>query len=142
MATTLNYQNALIYLMVLTAAADGDVHDDELATIRGVAASLPILSDYGTDKIGMDADNCISLLEEEDGIETILALAKEALPKELYSTAYALMCDIVASDGFTDNQELALLQMACNALGLDSLSVGAIEYSARVRYKRAVKTSR
>jgi hypothetical protein len=39
------------------------------------------------------------LFEDEDGLDALFGLVREALPERLYETAYAIACDVAAADG-------------------------------------------
>ena len=57
-------------------------------------------------------------------------------PERLRETAYALACDVSATDGATRQTELRLLQEMRHELDIDRLHAAAIEYGARARYRQ------
>lgn len=67
----------------------------------------------------------------------VLNIVSEALPLHLYDTAYALAVDVAAADMDIVQEELRFLQMLRDKLDLDKLSIAAIEYTARARYRIA-----
>lgn len=136
MSAILNHQSALVYIMVVASVADREVQDSELTTMRSVAKSLPIFRGYNDEKMSFDIDNCLSMLEQEDGLDIVLTLIKEALPKKLYRTAYILACDVVTCDGATEDDELEWLRLVRNKLKLNRLEAGAIELASCARFVR------
>ena len=74
------------------------------------------------------------LLGRDDGLEEGLQSIKEALPKKLWETAYALACDVVAADGEATQEELRILELLRHRLGIDRLVATAIERAARARF--------
>jgi tellurite resistance protein len=134
MAREFSPQTVLIYVMVVTAVADRRVGDNELMTINEIAKTLPIFKNYLPAQLDAATADCLSLLDDEDGINIILNLVKKFLPAHLYETAYALACDVIAADGKAGQEELRWLEMLRNHLHIDLLHAAAIERGARARY--------
>lgn len=128
--------SALIYAMVLSAAADGAMDDDELETIRGIITVLPAFDDFETSNLGQIAGSCLDLLSESDGIEAAIEQIRTTLPDKLRQTAYALACDVVAANGTATQEELRLLEMMRHELDVDRLTAAAIERGSAARYAR------
>lgn len=136
--STITPQNALIYSMVIAAVADGRLKDSEVAAMEVAVRHLPIFQDFSLDAMRIAVGDCVSLLEEEDGIDAALGLVKEALPEDWCETAYALACDMVAVDGHARQEELRWLEMLRHDIGVERLHAAAIERGSRARYKRAL----
>ena len=136
MTSTISPQTALIYTMVLVSAADRDMTDSELATIGGVVQSLPVFADYDSDHLTQASGDCAAILQQEEGLDTVLGLIREALSERLRETAYALACDVAAADGSVEQEELRLLEIIRHELQVDRLSAAAIERGARARYAK------
>ena len=75
-------------------------------------------------------------LDDEEGLEKALDLIKTALPEKLRETAYALACDVVASDTKASQEELRMLELIRHRLDIDRLAAAAIERAARAHYMR------
>jgi tellurite resistance protein len=129
-----NHHAALIYTMVLMAAADRDMTDAEMASIGDMVAHLPVFRDYDRSKIANTAAGCVDLLTAEDGLDKVLAEIKRALPERLRETAYALACDVAAADGKVTQEEARLLDMIRFSLSIGKLPAAAIERGARARH--------
>ena len=127
-------QTALIYIMVVMAAADSDMTDSELMTIGHIIRSLPIFRDFDQDQLPKAAEDCAEILAEDGGLDTIVGLAREALPQGLRETAYALACDVAASDGRVSQEEIRLLELLRHGLSVGRLPAAAIERAARARF--------
>jgi tellurite resistance protein len=125
---------ALIYTMVIASAADQDMTDAELGMIGDIVRHLPVFRGFDLDKLPRVARDCAELLDHENGLENAFDVIKGSLPVRLRETAYALACDVVAADGHASQEELRLLQLLQDALGLDRLIAVAIERAARARY--------
>jgi tellurite resistance protein len=136
MSPILSPQAALVYVMVVAAVADSKLMDSELTNIKEIVKVLPIFKGYEREKFSRAAADCTSLLDQEDGLEVVISLVKEALPKELYETAYAVACDIVSVDGIAEQEELRWLEMLRHRLGISRLHAAAIERGSRARYMR------
>ena len=62
-------------------------------------------------------------------------MIKSALPAKLRETAYAIACDLVASDGEASQEELRVLELLRDRLNIEQLIAAAIERSARARFR-------
>ena len=132
-AGTISHHTALIYVMVLVSAADREMTDAEIRTIGEDVQHLPVFSDYDIDMLPHAAADCAALLGDDEGLETVLGLVKQALPEKLVETAYALACDVAAADGKLSQEELRLLEMVRHTLHVGRLPAAAIERGARAR---------
>ena len=136
MTTVLSPQDALIAVMVATSQVDAIQSDAELLTIEAEINSLPAFADYDHSRIpGINA-LVSDLFEEEDGIDALIGLVREALPERFNETAYALACDIAAADGKVNMSELRFLEIVRHDLRVGRLASAAIERGARARHQR------
>lgn len=126
---------ALIFVMILTSAADSDMTDAELNRIGNLVQTLPIFRDFDRNEFMKIARECQRILQHEDGLDEILDMIKAALPQKAYDTAYALAVDVAAADLDVKQEELRVLQMLRDRLDLDKLTVAAIERGARARFR-------
>lgn len=124
-------------MMVAVSIADQDIKTVELLSIERIVNHLPIFSDYNADHLGLVSNAVFDLMEEVDGLDALFGLVKSALPPKLYETAYALCCDVAASDGRLREQELRFLQETRYELNIDRLRTAAIEWGARARHMQA-----
>lgn len=130
-------QDALVALMVATSVSDETVRTSELLSIERIVNHLPIFGDYSDDdRIGVVSKTVLDLFEDEDGLDALFGLVKSALPERLHETAYAMCCDVAASDGRTRDGELRFLEEMRYQLNVDRLAAAAIERGARARHVR------
>ena len=134
MSATLTPQDAIIYLMVLAAASDGDMRDEELRTIGRVVRSFPLFSDADEQNLVSTARAAGEFMAPEGGLAKVLEEASAALPKHLRETAYAAMVDVVTADEALDLTELRVLDMARDALEVSDEGASVIERAAQVRH--------
>ena len=132
----INHHTALVYTMVIAAAADRNIQQTELSTIKNIIKTLPVFHDYDAQHADRAMGDCIALLEQTEGIDAALGLIKEALPTRFCETAYAIACDVVAADGAAEQEELHWLQLLRHKLAVNRLHAAAIERGARARYMR------
>lgn len=137
MTSTITRQSALIFVMVTMSASDSGIGDDELRTIGGIVESLPVFQGVDRDALVAAAQDCVSMLEPEDGLDAVLGLVKQALSPRLRETAYALACEVAAADGTLEQEELRLLELIGDELEIDRLAAAAIERGVRARYTTA-----
>ena len=134
-AGTVSPPEALIYAMVTLSAADRTMTDNELMKIGDIVKTLPIFNDFDQERLVPVAEACGALLQDEDGLDTVLAIVAGSLPEKLHETAYALAVEVAVADLHVEQEELRFLQMLRDALHVDALTVAAIERAARARYR-------
>ncbi|MDN5786701.1 tellurite resistance TerB family protein [Pseudorhodobacter sp.] len=130
-------QDALLAIMVAVSASDEDVRTSELVAIQRIVNHLPVFVGYDPDRFKHVARVVFDLFEEEDGLDALFGLIRDALPERLFETAYALACDVAAADGTIYEAELQLLQEIRDELAIDRLHAAAIERGARARHMKA-----
>jgi tellurite resistance protein len=128
-------QDALIYLMVVTAASDTAMSDAELKRIEQLIKRLPVFKGYDRVELPRVANTCVDRINEGADIEAVLDLAIAAIPPRLQDTAYALAVEVAAVDLKLEQEELRFLEMIRDRLDLDRLVTAAIETAARALYR-------
>ena len=129
-------QDALVAVMVAVSAADEQMRTSELVAITRLVGFMPIFEGYDTARITRVSRSVIDLFEEEDGLDALFGLIRDALPERLNETAYALACDVVSADRVLREMELRMLEEVRDQLSIDRLHAAAIEWAARVRHMR------
>lgn len=130
----LSPEDALLALMIAASVSDETVRTSELVIIQSIVNHLPVFADYDLDRMATMSQTIFDLFEEEDGLDAMFGLVREALPEHLYETGYALCCDVTAADGRLNEEELRFLQEIRYELGIDRLAAAAIERGARARH--------
>lgn len=130
----MSVQDALVAVMVACSASDQDIRTAELVAITRMVNHMPIFGSYDPDRIQRISRTVFDLFEEEDGLDALFGLIREALPEHLFETAYALACDVVTADGRHSEVELRMLEEVREELKVDRLHAAAIEWGARVRH--------
>jgi len=131
----LDHHRALIYTMVIVSAADSELPDAELRIIGDIVRDLPVFRDFDQGELPRVLNDCTELMSRENGLEETLKAIKGALPAKLRETAYAIACDLVASDGEATQEELRILELIRHRLNLERLVAAAIERGARARFQ-------
>lgn len=130
----LTAQDSLVALMIAVSASDTQIRTSELVRIQSMLNHLPVFADYEQGRLATISALVFELFEEEDGLDALFGLVRDALPERLYETAYALACDVAAADGNLNESELRLLEEMRYELALDRLHAAAIERGARARH--------
>lgn len=131
---SLTAQDCLVALMIATSASDENLRTSELLTIERIVNQLPIFADYDQARIRSTSEVVFELFSEEDGLDALFGLIRANLPPRLNETAYALACDVAASDGALGDSELRLLEEIRFELDISRLHAAAIERGARARH--------
>ncbi|NRG19639.1 tellurite resistance TerB family protein [Rhizobiales bacterium] len=137
MTSTISLHDALIYVMVITSAADSAMTDRELSSMGQVVRTLPVFNGFDENRIIPVAQECGDRLQAANGMNDVLDLIVASLPERMRDTAYAVAVEIAAADLNVQQEELRLLQILRDRLGLDKLTVAAIERSAQARFRTA-----
>jgi tellurite resistance protein len=132
---TISNEQALIYVMVMMSVVEGHINPDEISEIELLIRRLPAFKSFDRARLATIARECGDILEEKEGMKTVLALVTKQLPHRLKETAYALAVEVAASDLVVGKEELRFLAILRDALGLDKLVTAALERSAIARYQ-------
>lgn len=127
--------DALVSVMVAVSASDSNMRTAELVAIERMVNHMPVFADYDADRIRAVSQTVIALFEEEDGLDALFGLIRDALPERLYETAYALSCDVAAADGRLPDDEAEMLREIRYQLNISRLHAAAIELSAQLRHR-------
>ena len=137
MPKAISTQEALIYLMVVMSAVDTAMNDAEMARIGRLVRFLPVFSNFDDDRIVDVSRDCAEILKGTEGLDIVLEVIRDAVPARLYDTAYAIAVEIASADYNIQEEEIRLLQMLRDRLGLDKLTCAAIERGAIARFRSA-----
>ncbi len=127
--------DALVAVMIAVSASDQRMRTAELVAIQRHVDHAPIFAEYDQDRIRAVSQTVITLFEEEEGLDALFGLVRQALPVKLFETAYALACDVAAADGRLYENEIAMLAEIRHQLDISRLHAAAIELSAQVRHR-------
>jgi len=131
----LDHHRALIYTMVIVSAADRNMPDSELHAFAEIVGHLPIFEGFDRNELPKLFNDCIELISRENGLEETLKAIKTGLPPKLRETAYAIACDLVATDSEATQEELRILELLRHRLKIERLTAAAIERGARARFQ-------
>ncbi len=132
---TISHHAALVYVMVIVSAADGTMNDRELKAIGDLTRKLPVFEGFDHDRLLSLAQDCSSILQEEEGLAAVLGLVRDALSESLRETAYWLALEVALIDEKVALEEVRVIEVIRRALGLDKLVAAALERGARARYQ-------
>ena len=127
-------QDALVALMIAVSASDADIRTAELVRINNMINHLPVFAEFDEIRLPRLSQTVFDLLEQEDGLDALFGLIRDALPDKLFETAYALSCDVAAADGRIEGAEARMLEEIRHELDIDRLHAAAIERGARARH--------
>jgi tellurite resistance protein len=135
MSGTISTEQALIYTMVTMSGVEGRINSIELAEIGHIVKHLPVFRHFDEARLTTVAQEAGEILAENEGLQALLGLVKEALSPKLRETAYALAVEVAASDLAVGKEELRFLAILRDVLQLDKLVTAALERSAIARYQ-------
>jgi len=135
MTKRLSPPEALIYCMFTASTVDRTVSAEELDRIGSIVRELPAFKGYARDWFADESQACGKVLGKPGGVEAVLDLVTEALPRELRETAYVLATEVVETDMTFRNEERRFLEMLAARLNLDKLIVAALERAVKARHR-------
>jgi hypothetical protein len=83
----LTAQDALAALMVAVSASDETIRTAELVKMSNAINNLPVFAGYDAERLPRVSKMVFELLEQEDGLEALFGLIRDALPEKLFETA-------------------------------------------------------
>jgi hypothetical protein len=132
----LDPHGALIYTMVIVIGAESRISATERNIIGDIVGHLPVFRGFDRSKLAAHLNDCAELLSKDDGLDETLDTIKAALPARLRETAYAIACDLIASDGSATQDELQVLELMRERFEIDRLIAAAIERGTRARFQQ------
>ena len=133
MTEPLSHHAALIYVMVTMSAVDRTMNDAEMARIGEIVSNLPVFDDFDQEDLVATAEACGNILSNDGGLQRVLRLIKEGLPKKLRETAYAVALEVAAADLDVRPEETRFIELLRDTLDLDQITTAAIERGIRAR---------
>lgn len=128
-------EDTLIAIMIAVSVSDDAIRTSELVAIERMVDHLPVFAKYDVERIKEVSNAVYDTFAEEDGLDMFWDSVRTTLPERLYDTAYAMACDVAASDGKAREGELRMLEDMRYELNLDRLLASAIEAGARARHR-------
>ena len=131
----ISHHAALIYVMVVVSASDGNMSERELRTIGDIVRTLPVFREFDEHRLLAVSQECAAILQEQDGLDAVLGLIKDALPEPLRETAYWLALEVALTEPRVMLEEVRIIELLRRSLEIDRLSAAALDHAAKARYR-------
>ncbi|HTT82343.1 MAG TPA: tellurite resistance TerB family protein [Rhizomicrobium sp.] len=131
----ISHHAALVYVMVVVSASDGNMSESELRTIGDIVRTLPVFRGFDHHRLLSVSRECAEILQEEDGLDAVLGLVRDALPETLRETAYWLALEVALTDAKVRLEEVRIVELLRRNLSIDRLVAAALERAAEARYR-------
>jgi tellurite resistance protein len=131
----ISHHAALIYVMVVVSAADGNMSEGELRTIGEIVRTLPVFRGFDQNRLLAVSQECAAILEEPNGLDAMLGLIRDALPESLRETAYWLALEIALADPQVRLEEVRIVELLRRTLGIEHLIAAALDRAAEARFR-------
>jgi hypothetical protein len=131
----ISHHAALIYVMVVVSASDGNMSERELRTIGDIVRTLPVFRGFDENRLLAVSQECAAILQEQDGLDAVLGLIKNALPDPLRETAYWLALEVALTEPRVMLEEVRIIELLRRSLEIDRLSSAALDHAAEARYR-------
>lgn len=133
--TAISHHAALVYVMVVVSASDGNMSERELQTIGALVRTLPVFRGFDQHRLLTVSRECAEILQEQDGLDAVLGLVKEAIPDHLRETAYWLALEVALSDPHVMLEEVRMVERLRRTLEIDRLVSAALDRAAEARFR-------
>ena len=131
----ISHHAALIYVMVVVSASDGNMSERELRTIGDIVRTLPVFREFDEHRLLAVSQECAAILQEQDGLDAVLGLIKNALPEPLRETAYWLALEVALTEPRVMLEEVRIIELLRRSLEIDRLCAAALDHAAEARYR-------
>ena len=131
----ISHHAALVYVMVVVSASDGNMSETELRTIGDIVRTLPVFRDFDHHRLLSASRECAEILQERDGLDAVLGLIRDALPESLRETAYWLALEVALTDAHVKLEEVRIVELLRRSLSIDRLVAAALDRAAEARYR-------
>ncbi|MDO5371160.1 tellurite resistance TerB family protein [Paracoccus sp. (in: a-proteobacteria)] len=128
--------DALVAVMVAVSASGKGLGTAEMVAIERLVNHTPVFATYDITRLRPVSQTILTIFEDEEGLDALFVLVRDALPEKLFETAYVLACDVATADGQVGQDELRMLTELRDELDIDRLHAAAIELAARARNRR------
>lgn len=123
----------LAHAMLLMAGADGSIDDEEIAVVRGFAATLPEFRDRDFGQVIAEAQKMVR--KYNSLAESVNALSELSTPA-VRIKAYLLAADIALASGDVDEAEDELLTTMQRLLAVDDQTAQTIIWVLQRKYEK------
>ncbi|HEY2446630.1 MAG TPA: tellurite resistance TerB family protein [Rhizomicrobium sp.] len=131
----ISHHAALVYVMVVVSASDGNMSEGELRTIGNIVRTLPAFQGFDEHRLLAVSQECAAILQEQDGLDAVLGLIKDALPDQLRETAYWLALEVALTEPRVMLEEIRIIELLRRSLEIDRLTAAALDHAAEARYR-------
>jgi hypothetical protein len=117
--TKLNEQESFLAILLSAVAADGNISDEEIADFTSTANKAKLLQNLNGQQYKSVIDKLFVILKRE-GPDQLMNLGVEGLSEKYYKGAFAIVCDLLFSDGRIEKEEEVLLEKYKDKLKIDN----------------------
>jgi len=125
--TKLTKEESFAAITLAAVAADGVITEEEANGLVVGLVRMKLYAGYNGNQMGNMLNKLVNIVRKQ-GVEALVGMARENLPKELAETAFAVATDLALADGEIAEQEKAILTKIQLALGIpEEKAVNMIE---------------
>ncbi len=128
------FEEGIIKLLYMTAASNGELHPNEMDSIKQKLVTYPWLRTITSKRREKILSELMENNYNKKPESELLAEINNVIPDELKATAYALALEICAKDDVIDKLELAFMKKVAKLFNIDNETVEALKKSVDIRY--------
>ena len=124
---TLTKEEAFLGVLLMTIAADGEITEEEVASLAIAANRMQLLKHLDGDDV-QEIFRKIGNMLKKEGFESVIKKAADSLTPEMRQTVFAQAADLIFADGTVEDGEKAVIEAIQKAMQVpDDLAMKIIE---------------
>jgi tellurite resistance protein len=125
--TKLTKEESFASISLAAVAADGIITEEEAQGMVVGLVRMKLFAGYGSSQMGAMLNKLVGIIRKQ-GLDSLLAMAKEGLSPEMRETAFAVATDLTLADGEIASKEKDILTKIQQDLGIpEDRAVNIIE---------------
>ena len=130
------FEEAILKLLYMTAAADGDLHPIELDSIKTKLVTYPLLKTITSNRREKVLSDLLENNYNKKPESEILKEINKVIPDHLKETAYAFALEICAKDLVMHKNEMTFIDKVGKLFKIDQDTANLLKKSIEIRYFR------
>lgn len=129
----LDKEEALIYVMILAASSDGEIHPSEKNRIFDIVDRYPVFKNMDSARIEVIANAVFEELNFSE-FETLLSNASKSLDDIERQMAFVFASLVISADGIISDQEKDFMKHIGKILDIDDVSFSKLTYPLAIAF--------
>ena len=129
----LDKEEALIYVMILAASSDGEIHPSERNRIFDIVDRYPVFKNMNPERIEVIARAVFEELNFNE-FDAILSNTSKSLDDIERQMAFVFASLVISADGIISDQEKDFMKQIGSILAIDDVSFSKLTYPLAIAF--------